>query len=73
MDECECVGKATRIDKIRSKYYNLKSALYMKWHAFYWRALYITRLARPYSVAMCRLNLYRKFPGGRCMWCGEKH
>lgn len=51
----------------------MKFAVYMFAHKVFWRTLHATRLARPYSVAMCRLNLYRRFPDGRCMWCGKMH
>jgi hypothetical protein len=51
----------------------LKADLFMWWHGFYWKVLHVTRLARPYSRAMCRVGLYRKYPDGRCMWCGVNH
>ena len=51
----------------------MKHAAFMWWHGFYWKILHLTWLARPYSVTMCRIGLYRKSPDGRCMWCGEGH
>jgi len=51
----------------------VKWPAYMTAHKYWWRTLHFTRLAGPYSRAMCRLNLYRKFPDGRCHWCGGVH
>lgn len=39
----------------------------------FWKVLHFTKLARPYQRFLCRHNLYRRFPDGRCMWCGDKH
>lgn len=60
-------------DLRRRKIAKMKSDIGMWWHGVYWKALHLTRLAKPYSITLCRLNLYRQFPGGRCMWCGETH
>lgn len=49
---------------------------YNIWFFFFkakWRFLHLTRLAGTYSRAMCGLGLYRKFPDGRCQWCGVIH
>lgn len=51
----------------------LKHRVRMFFFSAWWRALHFTKLAWPYSRMLCRLNLYRQFPGGRCQWCGEKH
>jgi len=60
-------------DLRRQKIANLKWSAYMWWHGFYWYVLHSTRLARPYSRLMCRLNLYRTYHDGRCQWCGKYH
>lgn len=39
----------------------------------FYRVLFFFGVARAYQKFLCRHNLYRKFPDGRCMWCGEKH
>ncbi len=67
-------SEAARKKDIRyRKISKFKSNLKMIWLGVYWRALHVTRLARPYSKLMCRLNLYRKSLDGRCQWCGRKH
>lgn len=66
-------AKVEKADKRQRFIVEIKCAIYMKWHSFYWKVLHLTRLARPYSKTMCFLNLYRTFPDGRCMWCGNKH
>lgn len=58
---------------LRFKMATAKSAIFLWWHGIFWKTLFLTRMARPYSVAMCRRGLYRKFPDGRCMWCGIIH
>jgi hypothetical protein len=60
-----------RRDQRRQKIARIKAAFFMRCHGVWWRTLHFTRLARPYSIAMCRAGLYRRFPNGRCMWCGE--
>lgn len=70
--ECSS-GVETRMDDIRKRYANGKYKAYMKAHAAWWRILWITRLAIPYSRFMCGHNLYRKFPDGRCQYCGNNH
>lgn len=61
--------KEMRIRKIR----DIKHRIYMSWHGIYWRLLHISLLARPYSILLCKLNIYRKYPDGRCHWCGKIH
>lgn len=65
--------KQMKIDRSRRKIAQIKSDAFMLWHALYWRVLHFTKLAWPYSKTMCKFNLYRTFPDGRCMWCGNKH
>lgn len=60
-------------DMRRQRWVNLKSSLAMWWHGAYWATLHAFGLGRPYSIAMCKAGLYRKFPDGRCMWCGVCH
>lgn len=77
-DQDQAVTWATEADRKRDMRWRrrqeFKQSVRIWWHWFYWKALHITRLARPYSVAMCRLGLYRKYSlNGRCMWCGEVH
>lgn len=50
-----------------------KMLIKMHFHSFTWRFLHLTGFARPYTKLTCRLNLYRTFLDGRCMWCGNKH
>jgi len=71
-DECSA-NIESKMDIIRKRYANGKYKAYMKAHATWWKILWITRLAIPYSRMMCRNNFYRKFPDGRCMYCGLKH
>lgn len=52
---------------------NVKYEFKMFLHSAFWRTLFFFIIVRPYSIAMCRLNLYRVFPDGRCMWCGKVH
>jgi hypothetical protein len=59
-------GKRRFIAKIRY-------LIHQKQHGLWWKFLWATGLARPYSKAMCRLNLYRRYADGRCQWCGDKH
>ena len=71
--EKACYYKPTFRDKLRHIYYAVKFKIYMEWHWLYWKVLHLTGLARPYSVMMCKLNLYQQFPDGRCHWCGNIH
>lgn len=65
--------KQMREEKVRVFVACIKWSIYMAAHKFFWRFLFLTRLARPYSIAACKLGIYRKFPDGRCHWCGEIH
>jgi hypothetical protein len=50
-----------------------KSAVKLWSHGVFWRTLFALGLGWHYSRATCRLGLYRKFPDGRCMYCGNVH
>lgn len=39
-------------------------------HTIWWRFLWATKLGHPYSKFMCCMKWYRKYPDGRCMYCG---
>lgn len=60
-------------DQRRRKILSVKSAISLWWNGVFWNSLHFVGLARPYSVAMCRLGRYRQFRDGRCMWCGIVH
>lgn len=62
-----------RADMRRQKIADFKWSVYMFLHKYWWRTLYLFGVAGIYSVSMCRLNLYRKFPDDRCQWCGKVH
>lgn len=78
MSEQDARTKAWRSEKDRKRdqrrqgINRVKRQVKLFFFGLFWRTLHFTRLARPYSVFMCRTRLYRKFPDGRCMWCGEK-
>jgi hypothetical protein len=65
--------KHRKQDLRRRQIAEFKFSIYMAAYKYFWRALHFTRLSRPYSRMMCRLNLYQKFPDGRCQWCGNNH
>lgn len=76
MSEQDCSAwTPTRRELFRYWYVNkIKVPLYMWAHKWFWRTLWFTRLAKPYSVFMCRRGWYRKYElNGRCMYCGEVH
>jgi hypothetical protein len=77
MEEFKAATWATEADRkrdVRQRWKaEFKAAIKLWWHGVFWQAMHATRLARPYSVTMCYLRLYRKFPDGRCMWCGVIH
>lgn len=56
-----------------SKLKKYRHLLRMQYNGAFWATLHLLKIARPYSIMMCRLNLYGKFSDGRCRWCGEKH
>lgn len=65
--------KTRKADLRRRALANIKFNIHMKCHALWWRILHLTMLARIYSVFMCRKNWYRKYPDGRCAYCGNSH
>lgn len=65
--------KDRRQDMRRRRILDIKRAIDSWFHGAFWKTLHFTRLARPYSVSMCRLRLYRRFPDGRCQWCSVIH
>lgn len=48
----------------------LKSRARMFFHGVWWKTLWFLHLGKPYSRFMCRMGWYRKFPDGRCQYCG---
>lgn len=61
-------------DKNKKKFNTaLRYKIPMHWRRLYWWTLHFTKLARPYSVWLCKRGRYPFFSDGRCMWCGEKH
>jgi hypothetical protein len=72
MDERACANTENRhLYKFRMWRINVRYKLDMLTHAAFWRTLYFFRLAGIYSRLMCRLGWYRKFPDGRCIYCGD--
>lgn len=65
--------RPTRGELLWRQYALVKWKLYMWAHKWFWRTLWAIGLAVPYSKFMCRRGWYRKFPDGRCMYCGEVH
>ncbi len=70
---CAVTHEQYKIEKRKQRIANIKHSIYMAAFSAWWRFLHLTRLARPYSVMMCKLNLYRKYADGRCHWCGLNH
>lgn len=68
MSERACVNTDTKW-QVRKR--NFQYWWMMKRHSLFWGFLNLTRLNRPYSKITCRLGIYRKFPDGRCMYCGK--
>ena len=60
-----------KADKRRKKIGELKQRIRMAWHAIFWKSLWKTGLAVPYSRFMCKQGWYQKFSDGRCMYCGK--
>jgi len=73
MSEAAMTSEMARTEKRRRLIGKIKWAIYRKAYAIFWRTLHFTKLAWPYSRMMCRLNLYRRFPDGRCQWCANNH
>lgn len=76
MDQDQCASltpEQVRIDKVRRRRAEIKSKIRIALRGAFWRVLWFTRLGRPYSKTMCKLNLYEKYPDGRCHWCGNVH
>ena len=70
MSNQESQSNHPKRDRFFSFRRRIKSAVYLKLHGLWWGFLWAAKLGKPYSKAMCRLKLYRKFPDGRCMYCG---
>lgn len=69
-----CAWNPTRRELFWRWYVNKVKEPFKMWaHKWFWRTLWVTRLAIPYSRFMCRMGWYRKFLDGRCHWCGAKH
>ena len=75
-DQAQCASltpEQARIDKKRRRRAEIKSKIKMALFTVWWRFLHLSGFARPYSKTLCKFNLYRKFPDGRCHWCGNIH
>ncbi len=53
------------------KYFN--SWFYLKCHEIFYSILFKLKIGRTYQVWLCKKGLYRRYPDGRCMWCGGMH
>ena len=62
-----------KADKRRRKINEFKSLIRIAFHAIFWKSLWKTGLAVPYSRFMCKQGWYEKFLDGRCMYCGKVH
>lgn len=68
------VSNAHRKKDLRwRKRQQIKHDIYFMFFKLFWRFLHLSGLAIPYSKTMCHFGLYRKFPDGRCQWCGDIH
>ena len=70
---CTMTKEQMKAEKRKRFIADIKWSIYMFAHKVFWRFLWFTKLATPYSKWDCKNNLYRKFPDGRCHWCGEVH
>lgn len=68
-----CCSKHPKRDKAHRLWSNFKSSTKLKLHGLWMGFLFKIKLGRAYQKMLCRLNLYRKFPDGRCHWCGKYH
>lgn len=69
-----CEAVTTNRDRRRAKIGRLRSTGRLAMHGVWWRLLWNTRLAKPYSRFMYRHGWYRKFElTGVCMYCGKAH
>jgi len=74
MEQIYCgTAKYTWRDKLRAKIGKHKSDARLFLLGIWWRLLWKTRLAVPYSRSMCKRGWYRKYHDGRCQYCGEYH
>jgi hypothetical protein len=60
-------------DMRRMKIATLKSSAYMKIHSAWWQSLFFLGLGWKYSKMLCAFGIYKKFPDGRCGYCGNIH
>lgn len=51
----------------------VSSSIKMYAHGIFYKILFMLGIGRWYQKMICRLGLYKKFPDGRCMWCGNIH
>jgi hypothetical protein len=73
MSEANCAQETNKRYKLRMSFRNVKSIIKFNiWRAF-WRTLWFLHLGWQYSKLTCHLGIYRKFPDGRCQYCGVKH
>ena len=70
-ETCSLNPRQASKDRLHRKIREFKSAAYLFFHGCFWNTLYFFKVGRIYGRLLCRLNLYRKFHDGRCMWCGE--
>lgn len=65
--------KDRKQDLRHRKINDFKFKVAMVIHGLFWGFLHKTYLATPYSKFMCYKNWYRKYPDGRCGYCGNSH
>lgn len=74
MEDQTCQNPENKyVYKAKRKYYDFKYALYSSIHGLFWKTLFLLRLASHYSKFMCSRGWYRKYPDGRCQYCGNRH
>lgn len=63
-----------RINQRRMKIADTKYKIWFFFRYSVWQNLInVLGLTHVHGKTLCKLNLYRKYPDGRCHWCGNNH
>lgn len=74
MNQLYCASEnPSRTKRMIRKAKNLKFEIGLALYCAWWRTLHALGIGWAYSRFLCRHGWYRKFPDGRCSFCGKTH
>lgn len=66
-------SRTPKRDKLIRKIRDFKSWVFLTVHGIFYKTLFKLKIGWKFNQWLCKSGWYRRFPDGRCMYCGGLH